>query len=105
MMHIFSDIPPSYVKKKNYFDKIEKAESYMKDLALKTGGRAFQVEDISNLEETFKMVAEELRRQYSLGYYPKEAGKNGERRQIKVRVKIPNAVVKARDSYIVQSKN
>ena len=33
----------------------------------------------------FANVAEELRRQYSVGYYPKRPGQPGERRQIKVR--------------------
>jgi len=42
-----------------------------------------------------------LRSQYSIGYYPKEEGAAGERRQIKVRVNRPNVAVRARDSYIV----
>ena len=41
-----------------------------------------------------------LRRQYSLGYYPKTAGRDGERRQIKVQVGRPELVVQARDSYV-----
>jgi hypothetical protein len=35
-----------------------------------------------------------------LGYYPSTAGKEGERRQIKVRMTEPELVVKSRDSYI-----
>jgi VWFA-related protein len=78
----------------------------MRNLAQKTGGRHYQVENISNLAETFAQVAKELGQQYSLGYYPKQSGKKGERRQIKVKVKIPNMAVRARDSYIVgTSKN
>ncbi len=78
----------------------------MSELATKTGGRYFQMDNIGDLEKTFRLVAEELRQQYSLGYYPKQIGKEGERRQIKVRVKIPNLAVRARDSYVVgNSKN
>jgi hypothetical protein len=51
------------------------------------------------------MVAEELRRQYSLGYYPKRAPQQGERRSIKVRVNRPELAVRTRDSYVFgQSK-
>ena len=45
--------------------------------------------------------AEELRRQYSIGYYPEINGERGERRQIRVRVARPNVVVRAKSSYIV----
>ncbi len=45
-------------------------------------------------------MAEELRRQYSLGYYPKSPPQIGERRHIKVKVNQPSVVVRARDSYV-----
>ena len=47
-----------------------------------------------------RAIAEELRRQYSLGYYP-ESGEKGERRRIRVRVQRPNVVVRTKSSYIV----
>lgn len=56
------------------------------------------------ISEAFSQIAEELRRQYSLGYYPKPPGQAGQRRQIKVRVNQPNLVVVARDSYIYSPK-
>jgi len=37
--------------------------------------------------------------QYSLGYYPKENSSAGAQRAIKVRVRYPNMVVRARDGY------
>lgn len=97
----FPSEPSRFVDKKTYFERIEKINGYMQDIAIQTGGRRYHIEDISNLEETFKKVAEELRQQYRIGYYPKESGKQGERRQIKVKVNVPNAAVRARNSYIV----
>jgi hypothetical protein len=76
----------------------------MNDLAVKTGGRPFKVENINNLEETFKMVVEELGRQYSLGYYIKETEKKKKSRQIKLKVRKLNLVVRTRSSYVVESK-
>jgi VWFA-related protein len=75
------------------------ATEYMQGLAEKTGGRHYQVEDIADLRKTFGMVAEELRRQYSLGYYPKRQLRAGERRQIRVKVGLPGPVVRARGNY------
>ena len=52
------------------------------------------------LADAFSRIAEELRRQYSLGYYPKsDTSDDNARREIKVRMKPPNLAVKARDSY------
>jgi hypothetical protein len=54
--------------------------------------------------QAFTWIAEELGRQYSLGYYPSTPGKDGERRQINVKVTESDLVVKSRDSYIYSEK-
>ncbi len=77
-----------------------RAGAYLREMAEKTGGRVHEAYDVSYLERAFESIAEELRRQYSLGYYPKVQSSVAARRQIKVRVKRPNLVVRARDSYI-----
>ncbi len=97
----FPRVISSKTNKKAYIKSIEVANSYMRNLAQVTGGRAYQIEKIDDLEQTFKLVADELGQQYSIGYYPKQSGEQGERKQIKVKVNLPNAAVRARDSYIV----
>lgn len=72
---------------------------YLEELARNSGGRKFEANN--NLTAAFSGIAEELRRQYSLGYYPEKVGQKGERRQISVRVKRPNVAVRAKTSYIV----
>jgi len=74
---------------------------YLEMLAQNSGGREFEALSVYNIETAFAGIAEELRRQYSLGYYPENAGKAGERKQIKVRVMRPDVVVRAKNSYIV----
>ncbi|HEY3038250.1 MAG TPA: VWA domain-containing protein [Pyrinomonadaceae bacterium] len=98
----------------------ERADQYLRDLATKTGGRLYQANDTSQLTQAFSMIAEELRRQYSIGYYPTtsatqsadtsatpSAGTSAvpgdERRHIRVRVRQPNLAVRARDSYVRSS--
>ena len=73
---------------------------YLRRLAEATGGRHHDAQDINYIEQAFTNIAEELRRQYSLGYYPSRQAQAQERRQIRVRVRRPNLVVRARDSYV-----
>jgi VWFA-related protein len=81
----------------------DRAGHYLSALADKTGGQIYSADDPRQLAQVFTKIAEELRHQYSLGYYPKErpAGA-GERRQIGVRVLRPELAVRARDGYIAK---
>jgi Ca-activated chloride channel family protein len=80
-----------------------RADAYLRDLAYKTGARLYRADTTRDLSQSFALIAEELRRQYSLGYYPKTTAQAGTRRQIKVRVMRPDLIVRARDSYIAGS--
>jgi Ca-activated chloride channel family protein len=76
------------------------ANRYLHELADRTGARSYQADSTQNLSSAFANIADELRRQYTLGYYPKTAAQAGQRRQVKVRVNQPNLAVRTRDSYI-----
>ncbi|MFL6255577.1 MAG: VWA domain-containing protein [Pyrinomonadaceae bacterium] len=78
----------------------QRGSEYLRRLAEATGGRHHDAQDLNYIEEAFTNIAEELRRQYSLGYYPSRQSQAEERRQIRVRVRRPNLVVRARDSYV-----
>jgi VWFA-related protein len=79
---------------------------YLEDLANATGGRVFRPESTpGGLSAAFEGIAEELRRQYSIGYIPREEGRVGQRKLIKVRVNRPNLVIRSRDSYVVGAAN
>ena len=81
-------------------DDYDLANQYLLELANSTGGREYRADSLQNMSYAFANVAEELRRQYSIGYYPKRPAQAGERRQIRVRARQPNLAVRARDSYI-----
>ncbi len=83
----------------------ETGRRYLEDLARNSGGRTFEANANNNLDAAFAGIAEELRRQYSVGYYPETVGTKGERKQIRVRVARPNLVVRAKNSYIVGDQN
>jgi Ca-activated chloride channel family protein len=92
--------PPADYLRKIY----ERGEKYLSRLAQLTGGRSQRVEGVGGISEAFASVVGELGRQYSLGYYPRSPARPGERRQIKVRVGLPDHAVRARDSYTVTSR-
>ena len=78
----------------------KRAVRYLHALSDATGGRFYSGDSLFGIGQAFTWIAEELGRQYSLGYYPSTVGNDGERRQIKVRTTDSGLVVKSRDSYI-----
>ena len=78
-----------------------RGESYLQDLAQATGGRVYEAgKDLTYLRDAFSQIAEELGRQYTLGYYPSRKEGTGERRKIRVRVNRSDVAIRTRDSYI-----
>ena len=78
----------------------ERGARYLRTLSEVTGGSYHEARDLGYLARAFENIAEELRRQYSLGYYPKRQAQAAERRKVKVRVYRPNLAVRARDNYV-----
>jgi Ca-activated chloride channel homolog len=84
----------------------ERANRYLHAMADSTGGRLYKANDTTQLAQAFSSIAEELRRQYSLGYYPQNGtAQTDDRRQIKVSVERPNVAVRARNSYLRRTGN
>jgi Ca-activated chloride channel homolog len=79
----------------------ERGRMYLSGLADKTRGRNFEADSTTNMDTAFAGIAEELRRQYSIGYYPEKPGAPGEHRSIKIQVlQHPNIVVRAKHEYV-----
>jgi VWFA-related protein len=76
----------------------EAAVDFLTRLADVSAGRFYNSE-ASNLKETFKLIAEELRHQYRLGFYPDNSTLDGQRHALRVEVTAPDAIVRARRSY------
>jgi Ca-activated chloride channel family protein len=75
------------------------SSAYLSALAEKTGGHFYQADDIEMVKRAFVAVAEELRHQYSIGYYPKEAARRRGERRIIIKVNRPNVAIRTRKSY------
>jgi Ca-activated chloride channel family protein len=76
----------------------------MEDLAEVTGGKAFFPMNLEDLEQATAQAALELRQQYSLGYVPTNAERDGKWRKITVRVLPPSGVTAPPSKIVVRNK-
>jgi VWFA-related protein len=73
----------------------------MQKLAEVTGGRFYQGET-KELKETFALIAEELRHQYRLGFYPEDLKRDGAVHALMVKVNLPDVSVRSRHEYLAK---
>jgi VWFA-related protein len=79
------------------------ADSYLKTLAEKSGGRLLRADTLGSLPEAFSQIAAELRTQYMLGYYPLNKERDDHYRKIKVTTARKDVVIRARPGYLATS--
>jgi Ca-activated chloride channel family protein len=79
----------------------EKAEGLLNKLAEETGGKAFYPRELSEVHAIAQQISTDLRTQYSVGYYPSNASKDGSFRAVKVQVSSGNRrlVARSRPGY------
>ena len=72
----------------------------MRKLTEQTGGRVINVGNkFDKLREAFDQIANELRSQYSIGYYPTHTLQDGKWHRIEVKMKNPHYHVRSRKEY------
>jgi VWFA-related protein len=71
-------------------------------LSRETGGSFFEVSRKQTIEQTFDLIQEEMRSQYSLGYVSDRPATVPEFRKIQVSVKQKGLVVQARERYLAR---
>lgn len=79
-------------------EKNEQAIDFLTELAEVTAGRIYESE-ITDLRKTFSLIADELRHQYILGFYPDNSDFTDTPHTIKVLVTRKELVIRARRSY------
>jgi VWFA-related protein len=73
--------------------------SIAKKITDETGGRMIVVNSEKHLQEAFDQISEELRSQYTVGYYPTNSARDGKFRKIKIEVAGKDLKVLARKGY------
>lgn len=76
------------------------ADSYLKSLADKSGGKLLRADALSSLPDAFAKIAAELRTQYLIGYYPIKKERDDKYRRIKVATTRKDVMVRARPGYL-----
>ena len=71
-------------------------------IAAETGGGYFELTTTNSLASTFAQVADELHRQYALGFEPPKL--DGKSHKLEVRIKKPGMTARARKSYVAASE-
>ena len=75
------------------------ADSYLHDLAERSGGQLYRADTVATLPQAFAAIAAELRTQYLLGYYPTNKNQDGAYRKIQVKTSRKDVAVRARPGY------
>ena len=75
------------------------ADDYLEEMARVTGGRLVRADNPLMLPRAFQQIAEELRTQYSLGYYPTNPARDGKYRKVRVRSARKDVVLRTRPGY------
>jgi len=78
--------------------RVTKPDDRLGELAERTGGGYFELKRTADLNSTFTRVADELHRQYVLGFEPTTL--DGTMHELEVRVKVPGMTARARRSYL-----
>jgi VWFA-related protein len=76
--------------------------SFLKSLAEPTGGRMFEAGKKMELREIFRIIEDELRSQYALGYVPANGARDGSYRKLQVKVRRGGLMVRARKGYFAR---
>jgi VWFA-related protein len=76
-----------------------RADGFLYNLSVASGGELILAESITNLKAIFAHIADELRFQYMLCYYPQNQNHDGSFHKIRVEVDRPDVAIRARAGY------
>ena len=79
------------------------ADAYLDKLAAISGGLVMRANQLKDLDAAFQKIADELRHQYVLGYYPPTVSKQKGERKIKVTVNRSGLKVRSRPGYLTSN--
>ncbi|HTY63424.1 MAG TPA: VWA domain-containing protein [Acidobacteriota bacterium] len=74
-------------------------DAAMKEITRETGGKLFFPFKLEELEDAFRQINQELRSQYSLGYYSTNTARDGSYRKIEVKISEKNLKPSHRKGY------
>jgi VWFA-related protein len=94
----FQQFPDRNERRRRREQQNERAEEFLEELSNVSAGRLYR-SDIGDLKKNFALIADELRHQYRLGFYPDGERQPGSLHKLRVEVAMQDAVVRSRRSY------
>lgn len=94
--YIYEEPPKRGEREQDYVEAIE----FLDSISESSGGRVFKVSSTTNLNIAFTKIAEELRKTYSLGYYPSEERRPGVTYTLKIRIHRPDLNIRTRETLV-----
>jgi VWFA-related protein len=98
----FDPLPPqgpgANQRRERQQERNEMGAEFLSRLSEVTGGR-FYSSKVTDLKKAFDLVAEELRHQYRLGFYPIKMKQDGSLHSLKVRVDVADVAIRSRYQY------
>jgi len=79
--------------------RAERGESVLERLSYWTGGEAYFPYRLSELDEVYMRIAQELRLQYSMGYTSSNRKRDGKWREIEVKINKNNLTARTKKGY------
>ena len=83
--------------------EIRAAQALLARLTEASGGRAFLIDDIEELDEFLEYIREDLRNQYIITYRPSKPELDGTWRRIEVRTRNGTHDIRAREGYMAEA--
>jgi Ca-activated chloride channel family protein len=71
----------------------------LEQLAAKTGGEAYFPQDVSQLEQHYGRIIENLRRRYVISYSSTNTRRDGRWRQVELSSRVPGTTLRTRGGY------
>lgn len=90
---------PWYQKQQELDRAYKEADEYLQQLTQSSGGIIERADELVDLKGAFRRLADELRQQYLLGYYPTNREKADKDRKLEVSVTRPGVRVRSRPVY------
>jgi len=81
------------------------ADSYLQTITSRTGGKVYLADNFGDTRAAFAAIADELRNQYLIGYYPTSGRHDGKYHRIKVELARKGLQVRARPGYRVAQES
>jgi Ca-activated chloride channel homolog len=83
----------------------KEAEFVLRQFSQETGGRAFFPNQLSDLNNVYGQIADELSSQYTVGYTSRNAKRDGSWRRVVVRVTRPNLTARTKQGYFAPTSH